>query len=101
MGRCFKAPPFYVRCRFFFGQPRIAMIHRPKDHKETLAAIKDAIYDLKIGPSEIGTYPGDFPAFTVGFDARDGTSRELVIPIPSMYESVCQMFDAALKSRER
>lgn len=77
------------------------MINHVKGHKETLAAIKDAIYDLKVGPSEIETYPGNFPAFTVGFDARDGTSRELVIPIPSMYDSICQMFDAALKSRER
>lgn len=70
-----------------------------KNHQETLESIKDAIYDLQIGPSEISLYRGDFPAYSVAFEARDGEAKEVIIPIPSMYTAICEALNATLNAR--
>jgi len=70
------------------------MAQSRQDHQETLAANKDAIYDLNLGPSEISMSRGTITSFLVSFDAPDGKPREAVIPVPSPYRTICETLNA-------
>lgn len=52
---------------------------------ETLSLIKEAAYDLQIGPTEI-SYSNSEPAMCcVKFEDRRGTEREIFVPVASTY----------------
>jgi hypothetical protein len=72
----------------------------PRDnegHQETLESIKDAIYDLEIGPTEISLFRGDFPAYSVTFEITNGDVKDVIIPIPSAYPSIFATLNANLR----
>lgn len=65
-----------------------------EQRQETMQLIKQAIYDLQVGPSEILS-SGEHPEFySVKFDSRKGEPREIVAPVLSTYSFIY----AALRS---
>lgn len=56
--------------------------------RETMQLIKQAIYDLQVGPSEI-LFSSEQPViYNVKFDSRKGEPQEIVVPVPSTYSSI-------------
>lgn len=55
---------------------------------ETMQLIKQAIYDLQIGPTEISASNGQPPTYSVKFENRKGQTEEVIVRVPSMYPSI-------------
>lgn len=59
-----------------------------EQRQETMQLIKQAIYDLQIGPSEI-VFSREYPEiYSVKFDSSKGKPQEIVVPILSTYSSI-------------
>ena len=56
--------------------------------RETMKLIKQAIYDLQVGPSEILFSQEQPVIYSVKFDSRKGKPQEIVVPVPSTYSSI-------------
>jgi hypothetical protein len=50
--------------------------------------IKQAIYDLQIGPSEISFSAEQPDIYNVHFDNRKGEDAKVIVRVPSMYPSI-------------
>jgi hypothetical protein len=58
------------------------------DKAETMQLIKQAIYDLQIGPTEISCSTRRPATYSVKFENRKGEAEEVVVEVPSMYPSI-------------
>ncbi|MBA2126981.1 hypothetical protein DLM45_12225 [Hyphomicrobium methylovorum] len=68
---------------------------------ETLQFVKDAIYDLQVGPAEITSPDGTPSAYVIKFEIQHGVFQEVFIPIPSTYQSICRSLKAAMFPAQR
>lgn len=71
------------------------MSARNEATRETLQLIKQAIYDLQVGPSEILTSPQKPDLLNVRFDSRKGTPQEVSVPVPSTYAAISSALKTA------
>jgi hypothetical protein len=70
------------------------MVVPSEQRQETMQLIKQAIYDLQVGPSEI-LFSGENPEiYSVKFDSSKGKPQEIVVPVLSTYSFIY----AALRS---
>jgi hypothetical protein len=55
---------------------------------ETMQLIKEAVYDLAIGPSEISPSTEHPATYSVKFDNYMGEAAEIFVPMASKYASI-------------
>ena len=55
---------------------------------ETLRLIREAIYELQIGPAEISSSPREPKFINVKFENQKGNDEEIFVPIPSNFATI-------------
>lgn len=68
---------------------------------ETLQFIKDAIYDLQVGASEILSPDNTPSTYVIKFENQYGTLEEVFIPVPSTYQSICRSLNEVICSAQK
>jgi hypothetical protein len=72
-----------------------------EDETDTMQLIKDAIYDLQIGPTEISPSTKPPVTYTVKFENCNGGAEEVIVPVPSLYTSICYALKLAFNDTAR
>jgi hypothetical protein len=62
------------------------MTEAPEGKAETMQVIKEVLYDLQIGPTEISRSMKEPLFFSVKFENQTGGNEEVFVPIPSAYD---------------
>ncbi len=74
------------------------MVIPSEQRRETMQLIKQAIYDLQVGPSEILSSGEQPEIYSVKFDSNKGKPREIVVPVLSTYSFIYAALRSAYNS---